>query len=287
MNTTLQEAVPEYSGYVEAGWMYLLNTFGPLQLSTWVTLAFLFVTYFVLSFPYYLIYKYKPKFFYQYKIQDDEKVEKMKKKEVNPQPDDWTCIKQLLINHFAVLLPSAIGIYPILTFIQADFGAPLPSWTSIAIRCFLYFVVEDTFFYWGHRFLHSPWGYQNIHYLHHQYQSPIAMASSYAHLVEFMFLGTGFAVGPMVFGVDHLFTLWVWTFIRQAEALDCHCGFDFPWHLSKFMPFYCGPHHHDHHHKTYSGNFASTFTWWDYFMGTDEKYRRDCEKERKLKSKTQ
>jgi 4-alpha-methyl-delta7-sterol-4alpha-methyl oxidase len=184
-----------------------------------------------------------------------------------------------------ILLPSAIGIYPALRYINAEFSLPLPSWTDTIIRCFLYFVAEDTFFYWGHRFLHTKWAYNNIHYLHHQYSAPIAMASSYAHPIEFMFLGTGFAIGPAIFGVNHLFTLWVWTLVRQAEALDCHCGFDFPWHLSKFVPFYCGPHHHDHHHKTYSGNFASTFVWWDYLMGTDVKYRRDCEKEKKLKSK--
>jgi sterol desaturase/sphingolipid hydroxylase (fatty acid hydroxylase superfamily) len=287
MNSTTIELVPRELGYIEIVWAYLLDTFGPLQLSTWVTLVYLLIIYAALSLPYALLYKFKPKFFYQYKIQQDEKVERLKQKQVNPQPDDWTCIKRLLLNHFVVLLPSAIGIYPALLYVNADFGVPLPSWTSIFVRCFLYFVIEDTFFYFGHRWLHTPWAYQNIHYLHHQYQSPIAMASSYAHLAEFMFLGAGFAVGPALIGVDHLFTLWVWTFIRQAEALDCHSGFDFPWHLSKFVPFYCGPHHHDHHHKTYGGNFASTFTWWDYMLGTDKKYREDCEKEYKLKNKLQ
>ncbi|KAL0489740.1 4-alpha-monomethylsterol monooxygenase [Acrasis kona] len=266
-------------GVVECLWQHLLTTFGPQKLSTIVTLIYLFVVYIGTSLPYALIYKYKPAFLYKYKIQDEAKTEKLKK----IQPTDWKCIKQLLINHFVVLIPSAIGIYPALRYVNADFGLPLPSWTDTIVRIFLYFVIEDTFFYWGHRFFHTKWGYNNVHYLHHQYQAPIAMASSYAHLAEFIVLGTGFALGPAIIGINHLFTLWVWIFVRQVEALDCHCGFDFPWHLSKFLPFYCGPHHHDHHHKTYGGNFASTFTWWDWMMGTDKKYREDCQKEAKKK----
>jgi len=269
-------------GPLESFWLMLNENFSPVWLSTVVTFVYLLVVYAGLSIPYALIYRFKPAFLYKYKIQDDEKVEKMmQRKDENRQPSDWECVKQLLINHIYILLPSAVGIYPALQWTGAEFGLPLPSWTDTIVRCFLYFVIEDTFFYWGHRFLHSEWGYKNIHYLHHRYQAPVAMASSYAHPIEFMFLGTGFAVGPALIGVNHLFTLWVWTFIRQVEALDCHSGFDFPWHLSKFFPLYCGPHHHDHHHKTYSGNYASTFVWWDWLMGTDKHYREACAKEKR------
>lgn len=40
-------------------------------------------------------------------------------------------------------------------------------------------------------------------------------------------------------------------------------GYDFPWHLNKILPFYCGPAHHDFHHYSFKQNYASTFTWCD------------------------
>lgn len=49
--------------------------------------------------------------------------------------------------------------------------------------------------------------------------------------------------------------------------------YDFPWSLTKFIPFYGGADHHDYHHyvggQSHS-NFASVFTYCDYIYGTDK-----------------
>ncbi|GKC97928.1 hypothetical protein Tco_1168203 [Tanacetum coccineum] len=52
--------------------------------------------------------------------------------------------------------------------------------------------------------------------------------------------------------------------------------YDFPWTLTKFIPFYGGADYHDYHHYVggqSQSNFASVFTYCDYIYGTDKGYR--------------
>jgi sterol desaturase/sphingolipid hydroxylase (fatty acid hydroxylase superfamily) len=58
----------------------------------------------------------------------------------------------------------------------------------------------------------------------------------------------------------HLFTYFV-------------CRYDFPWSVTKLIPFYGGPEYHDYHHYVggqSQSNFASVFTYCDYIYGTDK-----------------
>jgi len=36
---------------------------------------------------------------------------------------------------------------------------------------------------------------------------------------------------------------------------------------------HAGAEYHDYHHMAFTGNYASTFTLWDWVFGTDTKYR--------------
>jgi sterol desaturase/sphingolipid hydroxylase (fatty acid hydroxylase superfamily) len=47
-------------------------------------------------------------------------------------------------------------------------------------------IVEDFFFYWGHRILHLKSLYPYIHKLHHEYNYPISISAENAHWVEFI-----------------------------------------------------------------------------------------------------
>jgi len=256
-------------------WFQLRLQFNPFWMATAVTTGYLIFLYTVLSLPWQIIYWLKPGFLWKYKMQDAKK---------KKQPTDWQCVKALLFNHVCVLFPLSFFNYGLLEGAGTQFDFPFPSWTSMLVRTFFYFVIEDAFFYFGHRWLHTEWAYTHIHALHHKYEAPIAMASSFAHPAEMIMLGIGSFLGPFIIGSfygAHLFDWWVWMTIRQIEALDVHSGFDFPWHLSKLVPFYCGPHHHDHHHKTYSGNYSSTFTWMDRLCDTDRSYRNYYERKAK------
>ncbi|RQM06631.1 hypothetical protein DH86_00001249 [Scytalidium sp. 3C] len=52
-------------------------------------------------------------------------------------------------------------------------------------------------------------------------------------------------------------------------AIDAHSGYEFPWSLHHFLPFWAGAEHHDLHHEKFIGNYASSFRWWDYVLDTE------------------
>jgi methylsterol monooxygenase len=60
---------------------------------------------------------------------------------------------------------------------------------------------------------------------------------------------------------------------RLFQAIDAHSGYDFPWSLNKFIPFWAGAEHHDFHHQAFVNNFSTSFRWWDWSLGTDKRYR--------------
>lgn len=100
---------------------------------------------------------------------------------------------------------------------------PLPSAWEIVAQITVYFLLEDYGNYWIHRWLHSEWGYNNIHYMHHEYTAPISLAAPYAHWAEILLLGLPSFVGPALVPC-HMVTLWLWIVLRQVEAIDTHSG---------------------------------------------------------------
>ncbi|EFC37392.1 C-4 sterol methyl oxidase [Naegleria gruberi] len=277
-STTPSSTLPDWVGNVDLNQMdtlhqfyYLIRSnFSELEITTYVSLAYIFVLYGILSLPWFLIKKFKPSFLYKYKLQLKEE-ERL---------TDWNCVFQLVLNHL-LLLPLLYTGYPVLKWVGVSYDMNIPPWWDMVGRSLIFLVIEDAYFYWIHRWLHTEWAYKHIHKMHHEYQTPIGYCSSYASCTEFVLLGVGSFIGPFLFGIPHIIGWWVWMTIRQIEAIDTHTGFYFPWCMSNLIPFYSGPLHHDFHHKTYNGNYASTFTWWDYLCGTDKNYREWLQKQKK------
>ena len=83
----------------------------------------------------------------------------------------------------------------------------------------------------------------------------------------------------------HLFTLTVWISLRLLQAVDSHSGYEFPWSLHHFLPFWAGADHHDEHHHFFIGNYASFFRWTDYLLQTEsgpvaKAYREKMQRQR-------
>ncbi|KAH7856623.1 hypothetical protein Vadar_003619 [Vaccinium darrowii] len=152
---------------------------------------------------------------------------------------------------------------------------PLPSLGEIVAQLFVYFIIEDYTNYWMHRFLHCKWGYEKIHWVHHEYTAPIGYAAPYAHWLEVLLLGIPSFLGPAT-APGHMITFWLWIALRHIESIETHSGYDLPWTPTKFIPFYGGAEYHDYHHYVggqSQSNFASVFTYCDYIYGTDKGYR--------------
>ncbi|XP_006851841.2 methylsterol monooxygenase 1-1 [Amborella trichopoda] len=185
------------------------------------------------------------------------------------------CYKDVAFMFFTVVGPLQLSSYPIVKMVGVRTGLPLPSMWEILAQLVVYFLIEDYGNYWMHRALHGKWGYEKIHRVHHEFTAPIGFAAPYAHWAEVLILGIPSFVGPALVPC-HMVTLWLWIALRQIEAIDTHSGYEFPWSLTKFIPFYGGAEHHDYHHFVggqSQSNFASVFTYCDYIYGTDKGYR--------------
>ncbi|XP_042391922.1 very-long-chain aldehyde decarbonylase GL1-10-like [Zingiber officinale] len=185
------------------------------------------------------------------------------------------CYKGVMRVFTLVIGPLQLASYPIIKFVGIGTGLPLPSFWEAALQLLVYFLVEDYFNYWIHRLLHSEWGYEKIHCVHHEFTAPIGFAAPYAHWAEVLLLGIPSFVGPALVPC-HTIIFWLWMVLRQLEAIETHSGYDFPWTPTKLVPFYGGAEYHDYHHhvgRQSQSNFASVFTYCDYIYGTDKGYR--------------
>jgi methylsterol monooxygenase len=153
-------------------------------------------------------------------------------------------------------------------------SVPFPSLWTMASQIAIFFVMEDAWHYWTHRAMHmSPFLYKNVHKIHHQYSAPFGLAAEYASPIEVMMLGLGTVGLPILWcaitGNLHILTMYLWIVLRLFQAIDAHSGYEFPWSLHHFLPFWAGADHHDTHHERFVGNYASSFRWWDYLLDTE------------------
>ena len=189
----------------------------------------------------------------------------------------WACIKLVVITHFTCEFPLIYVFHPICCYFgMSTYEVPFSSLPLMACQIASFFVFEDFFHYWAHRALH--WGplYKNIHKLHHRHQAPFGMAAEYAHPLEVLILAQGTITGPFLYCLVrqdlHISTVYIWITLRLFQAIDAHSGYDFPWSLRHFIPFWAGADHHDFHHQAFVNCFSTSFRWWDYMFGTDNKY---------------
>jgi methylsterol monooxygenase len=192
--------------------------------------------------------------------------------------EQWECMKSVLLSHFMVEALPIWGFHPICSYLGIQVDVPFPALSKMAFHIGVFFFLEDTWHYWMHRGLHYGPFYKYIHKQHHRYAAPFGLAAEYAHPVEVALLGVGTVGIPIMWvlatGDLHMFTVYVWVALRLFQAIDAHSGYEFPWSLHHFLPFWAGADHHDDHHRYFIGNYASSFRWWDAILDTHPKTTR-------------
>ena len=193
-------------------------------------------------------------YFNKYKIQDAK---------IPSNKEQWECLKSVLTSHFLVEAFPIWFFHPLCQQIGISFEIPFPDLSSILIQLAVFFVFEDAWHYWFHRALHHGVFYKYIHKQHHRYAAPFGLTAEYAHPIEVMLLGFGTVGIPIVWCLItknlHLFTVCIWITLRLFQAVDSHSGYEFPWSLHHFVPFWAGADHHDEHHHFFIGSYSSIF----------------------------
>lgn len=262
-NATTQYTAPAGLSYIETAWDNYYARFESRAIATGVLLlAAHEIMYFGRSLPWWFIDMIP--YFRRWKIQDTK---------IPTGHEYWVCLRSVLLAHMFIEAVPIFGFYPVCEMVGISTTTPFPSYTNMLIQLAAFFFLEDAWHYWGHRLLHHPLLYKRIHKQHHKYAAPFGLTAEYAHPVEVAFTGMGTVGSPVLwcvlFGNVHLFTVMIWISLRLLQAVDSHSGYEFPWSLHKFVPFWSGADHHDDHHKYFIGNYASSFRWWDFCLGTE------------------
>lgn len=156
------------------------------------------------------------------------------------------------------------------TQITADFAA-LPVWYH-PLSVLIYLFVQDTCFYWSHRWMHYPRLFRIAHAVHHQSRPPTAWTAMSFHPIEAL---TGAVVVPvLVFFVPiNITMLGLVLTIATVMGVTNHMGWEiFPRWLvhSSLGNWLITASHHERHHEEYKCNFGLYFRVWDRLCGTDK-----------------
>ena len=141
------------------------------------------------------------------------------------------------------------------------------------------FLIDDFCFYVYHRILHEiPALYKPFHKPHHMFTAPFAWTSHAVHPVEMMLQSIGAMIGPALVFHMPLRYFWTWLAIRQLQGVLDHTGYEFPYDPLAIVPGVGGTKFHDDHHKYFTKNYASCFSFIDDIFGTRYVERRKVKK---------
>ena len=128
---------------------------------------------------------------------------------------------------------------------------------QIAFEDFLSLIILDTIAYFVHKYMHvNRWVWKHVHSHHHEWTTPIAVATLDAHPFEILAWDLGpILIGPIIIGfsAQHLMSYLIF-------LLSLNCTFHSGYNL---WPAICE--HHDIHHNKINCNFSFLL---DHFMGT-------------------
>jgi 4-alpha-methyl-delta7-sterol-4alpha-methyl oxidase len=168
-------------------------------------------------------------------------------------PVVWPSVRLWLLNN-ALQFALVVMAWPLLRHTGVHAG-PLPPWYEVVWQVLLFVYLDDFLYYWMHRGFHTKHLYRHVHGLHHRIAAPWAITGHYMHPVEFLATAGLMLVGPVLLG-SHVLTIYVWITLRQWEAAEGHCGYDWPWSPSRLIPGSHGGAHHDFHHSKFNGNYG-------------------------------
>jgi len=147
-----------------------------------------------------------------------------------------------------------------------DFG-----WGYLVLTGVLMVVGYDTWNYWQHRVLHTPWWFERIHHIHHRSENPTSLTTFAQHPVETL-LGNSYYVLLIMVVPLHPAAVMVASAYMFATGVNGHLGYElYPSGFTRhpFFGWINTSTHHNLHHSTAGCNYSSWFNWWDRLMGTN------------------
>lgn len=151
----------------------------------------------------------------------------------------------------------------------------------LPISVFLFLFLQDTYYYWIHRWMHLPKVYKYFHLVHHKSVHTSVFTSFSFHPYETILQALFFPLIILVLPIHLYAFLFVMIFMTLTATIN-HAGVEvYP--SGKFGKWFrkwiIGATHHDKHHTKFNYNYGLYFTFWDRLMKTEfddssDKYHR-------------
>jgi Delta7-sterol 5-desaturase len=133
-------------------------------------------------------------------------------------------------------------------------------------------ILQDTYFYFTHRWFHHPSLFRWLHQGHHRSPDPTPWTSFAFDPLEAI-VHSLFLIGIIFIIPLHFITVIAVLVTMTIWAVLNHLGIDrlplsFPHHW--LGRWFIGPAHHSIHHRNYSVHYGLYFTFWDKLLGTQD-----------------
>ncbi len=190
----------------------------------------------------------------------------------------------LIITFLALL----VFFTPIKNFTKIYFSISDHSIFWFIASLFLSLILQDTYFYWMHRFLHHKKIFKIAHLVHHKSTNPSPFSSYSFHFIE-AFL-EGFILLIIVFLIPiHPISLIIFALLGFLINIYGHLGYEImpkSFRNSVWFEFINTSVYHNLHHRKFNGNYGLYFRFWDRLMKTESpNYIEEYEKIQKNRFK--
>ena len=143
-------------------------------------------------------------------------------------------------------------------------------WWYLPVSLLMYMLLQETYYYWTHRWMHIPAVYRMVHKVHHDSHiaSPFTAFSFHPleGLLQAIFLPILLMIIPIHYYVI-IFLLVIMSFSSVINHLDIEI---YPKKaFNSWAKWVIGATHHSLHHKYYKYNFGLYFTFWDRIKKTE------------------
>jgi sterol desaturase/sphingolipid hydroxylase (fatty acid hydroxylase superfamily) len=158
------------------------------------------------------------------------------------------------------------------SFMEGIFSfSPSIAWWNIALQAIFFTLMDDSWFYFAHRWMHeNQWVFRHIHSIHHRVRSTLPLDYIYVHPFEWMLGGLGIPLACLMvyltLGSVSAYAFIAFGAFKVFHEINIHSGIK-SWVLERHpLKFLGSSEHHGNHHFKVKGNYASCFKWLDHIL---------------------
>jgi sterol desaturase/sphingolipid hydroxylase (fatty acid hydroxylase superfamily) len=146
----------------------------------------------------------------------------------------------------------------------------LYGWWYLPLSLLIYMLLQETYYYWLHRWMHKPAVFKMVHKVHHDSHIASPFTAFSFHPIEGLLQAIFLPLLLFFIPIHYVFLillLIIMTFSSVINHLDIEI---YPKNSYKlWSKWVIGATHHSLHHKYYKYNYGLYFTFWDRIKRTE------------------